>query len=186
MSVRLDPRRRDQLKRLAAEAEMRPGELVTRWVIERLDAKEVSEPATAPPDGTRQALEALAERVAALESRLAEPASSGASAEPSTRGSGHASGTREKDKRSRAGSTDDSDAGVPRRVALHDEIAAVIAERGPLPASEIAALIAERDRYRPPRSSHPIDATTVSARVSNPHYRHRFVRREGRIGLAEG
>jgi hypothetical protein len=44
--------------------------------------------------------------------------------------------------------------------------------------------IAERGRYLPPRSAKPLDAATVNARVSNPTYRSRFVRREHRIGLA--
>lgn len=70
------------------------------------------------------------------------------------------------------------------RVPLHDEIAAVITERGPLTAGEIAAAIVERGRYSAPRSAKPLDAATVSARVSNPIYRSRFVRNEGRISLA--
>ncbi|MGH2379878.1 MAG: hypothetical protein ACRDG7_01505, partial [Candidatus Limnocylindria bacterium] len=71
------------------------------------------------------------------------------------------------------------------RVALHDEMIAVIREHGPMPAAELAAAIVERGRYTVPRSGKPIDAKTVSQRVSNPTYRSRFVRREGRIGLAE-
>jgi hypothetical protein len=71
------------------------------------------------------------------------------------------------------------------RVALHDEMIAVIAERGPLPAAELAAIITERGRYAPPRSGKPLDALTVSARVSNPTYRGRFTRSGGRIGLAD-
>ncbi|HEY4767535.1 MAG TPA: hypothetical protein VII26_01180, partial [Candidatus Limnocylindria bacterium] len=68
---------------------------------------------------------------------------------------------------------------------LHDEIAAVIAERGPQTAAELAAAIVERGNYAPPRSAKPLDAASVNARVSNPKYRPLFVRREGRIGLAE-
>jgi hypothetical protein len=71
------------------------------------------------------------------------------------------------------------------RVALHDEMIAVLAERGPLPAGELAAAIAERGRYSPPRSGRSLDAAMVSQRASNPTYRSRFQRREGRIGLAE-
>jgi hypothetical protein len=71
------------------------------------------------------------------------------------------------------------------KVALHDEITAVINERGPQTAAELAVAIAERGRYLPPRSAKPLDAATVNARVSNPTYRARFVRREHRIGLAE-
>ncbi|MGH2456031.1 MAG: hypothetical protein ACRDHD_07220, partial [Candidatus Limnocylindria bacterium] len=57
--------------------------------------------------------------------------------------------------------------------------------RGPSTAAELAAAILERGRYQPPRSAKPLDAAAVSARVSNPVYRARFVRAEGRIGLAE-
>ena len=38
MSIRLDPRRVGTLKQLAAEADMRPGDLVRQWVEERIDA----------------------------------------------------------------------------------------------------------------------------------------------------
>jgi len=71
------------------------------------------------------------------------------------------------------------------RVALHDEMIAVLAERGPMSAGELAAAVAERGRYQPPRSGKPLDAAMVSQRVSNPVYRSRFTRSEGRIGLAE-
>ncbi len=71
------------------------------------------------------------------------------------------------------------------RVALHDEMMAVLAERGPMSAGELAAAISERGRYAPPRSGKTLDAAMVSQRVSNPTYRSRFVRNEGRIGLAE-
>ena len=70
------------------------------------------------------------------------------------------------------------------RVALHDEIIAVIEERGPSSAAEIAAAIAERGRYTPPRSGKGLNAATVNSRVSNPAYRDRFRRQDGRIGLA--
>jgi hypothetical protein len=70
------------------------------------------------------------------------------------------------------------------RVALHDEIIAVIEERGPSSAGEIATAIAERGRYTPPRSGKGLDAATVNSRVSNPAYRERFSRQDGRIGLA--
>ena len=71
------------------------------------------------------------------------------------------------------------------RVALHDEMIAVIREQGPQTAADLAAAIVERGRYTVPRSGKPLDAKTVSQRVSNPTYRSRFLRREGRIGLAE-
>src|SRR5699024_7087858 len=44
------------------------------------------------------------------------------------------------------------------RVGLHDEISAVIAERGPMTAAEIAEAIAARGRYVAPRSTKPLDA----------------------------
>ena len=71
------------------------------------------------------------------------------------------------------------------RVALHDEMIEVLRERGPMTAAELAGAVAERGRYRPPRSNKPLDAAMVSQRVSNPTYRSRFVRNQGRIGLAE-
>ena len=71
------------------------------------------------------------------------------------------------------------------RVGLHDEIIAVIRERGPSTAAELATAIRERGRYLPPRSAKPLDAATVNSRVSNPVYRGRFRRAEGRISLAE-
>jgi hypothetical protein len=71
------------------------------------------------------------------------------------------------------------------RVPLHEEIATVIGERGPLSAAEIAMAIVERGRYSAPRSAKPLDAATVNSRVSNPAYRARFRRDGGRIGLAE-
>lgn len=71
------------------------------------------------------------------------------------------------------------------RVALHDEMIAVLAEHGPMSAGDLAAAVAERGRYQPPRSGKPLDAAMVSQRVSNPVYRARFTRNEGRIGLAE-
>ncbi len=71
------------------------------------------------------------------------------------------------------------------RVSLHDEMIAVLVERGPMTAGDLATAVAERGRYAPPRSGKPLDAAMVSQRVSNPTYRARFTRREGRIGLAE-
>ncbi len=153
---------------------MRPGELVTRWIIDRLDeradAPTVAQPTVAQPPGPQ--LEEIEERVAGLERRLDDLRRA---IEQQARASAS----------SEEASTDD-EAAAAQRVALHDEIAAVIAERGPLSASEIATTVRERNRYRAPRSDRPIDAATINSRVSNPHYRHRFVRREGRIGLAGG
>ena len=66
-----------------------------------------------------------------------------------------------------------------------DYAAAVIRERGPLSAAELATAIGERGRYVAPRSTKPLDAATVNSRVSNPAYRGRFTRSDGRIGLAD-
>src|SRR6187401_3227754 len=69
MSIRLDPRRLAALKLLAAEAGVRPGEMVTHWVEERLDAARRGEAATAPAtDG--KAMAALSARVDELARRL--------------------------------------------------------------------------------------------------------------------
>jgi hypothetical protein len=177
MSIRLDPRRLGALKLLAAEAGIRPGELVTRWVEERLDAARSGAPAPAL-DG--DAMAALAARVDELARRLdqvtvaptSEPNVETA-AVPAKRGRG---------RPRKAAAASARKAGP--RVALHDEITAVIRELGPQTAAELASAIAERGRYQPPSSGKPLDAATVNARVSNPTYRGRFVRREHRIGLA--
>ena len=68
---------------------------------------------------------------------------------------------------------------------LHQEIIAVIAERGPLTAAELAGAITERGVFQPPRSGKALDAATVNSRVSNPVYRARFRRDGHRIALAE-
>jgi hypothetical protein len=141
MSIRLDPRRVNALKHLAGEAGVRPGDLVRQWVEERIDAERGSGEVTTGGESLRARLDALAERVAALES------------------------------------------GAP--TALHDEMIAVIRERGPMSAADLATAITERGRYTVPRSGKPLDAKTVSQRVSNPTYRSRFTRSEGRIGLAD-
>ena len=183
MSIRLDPRRLGSLKLLAAEAGIRPGELVTRWVEERLDAARGGAPAPAPSGApTSDALASLTARVDELFRRLdqmtAAPAAESpleAAPAPAKHGPGRPRKTGAAAPRRRAGS----------KVALHDEIIAVIGERGPQTAAELASAIAERGRYQAPRSGKPLDAATVNARVSNPTYRARFVRREHRIGLAE-
>jgi hypothetical protein len=179
MSIRLDPRRLGSLKLLAAEAGIRPGELVTRWVEERLDAARSGAPASSPVDS--DAVASLTARVDDLARRLdqmsgtptAEPETVPAAA-PAKRGPGR--------PRKSAAATRARKAGP--KVALHDEITAVINELGPQTAAELASAIAARGRYRAPRSAKPLDAATVNARVSNPTYRGRFVRREHRIGLA--
>lgn len=199
MSIRLDPRRLGALKLLAAEAGVRPGELVTRWVEERLDAARAggTAPSALAPGIAPDGVAGLTARVDELYRRLdqilasaqpaAEPAADSgpeAGAAPVKRGRGRprkvadaATATvtpRPRRSASRAGS----------KIALHDEIAAVIAERGPQSAAELAEAIAERGNYHAPRSAKPLDAAAVNARVSNPTYRARFLRREHRIGLA--
>ena len=175
MSIRLDPRRVNALKHLAGEAGVRPGDLVRQWVEERIDGSRAGTGADAAPTGPAaesllSRLDALAARVAALESAGRPASQADAPADAAAR--------RGRPKRVSAAPSAD-------RVALHDEMIAVIREHGPMPAAELAAAIVERGRYTVPRSGKPIDAKTVSQRVSNPTYRSRFVRREGRIGLAE-
>ncbi|MGZ6372865.1 MAG: hypothetical protein ACXWL8_05670, partial [Candidatus Limnocylindria bacterium] len=180
MSIRLDPRRLGSLKLLAAEAGLRPGELVTRWVEERLDAARsgASVPSAIGPD----ALASLAARVDELAHRLDQMAAAPAAPEPLAetpvarlkRGPG----------RPRKAVAAPSPKKSGPKIALHDEITAVISERGPQTAAELASAIVERGRYQPPRSKKPLDAAQVNARVSNPTYRRRFVRNEHRIGLA--
>ena len=185
MSIRLDPRRVNALKHLAGEAGIRPGDLVRQWVEERIDAERTG------GDGisVEQRLQALEARLTALEgatggARAVEPAEAAESepvqppeaerpAEPPA-----PSGATRPRRRASAAPT--------ARVALHDEMIAVLTERGPMTAGELAAAIIERGRYAPPRSGKPLDAAMVSQRASNPTYRSRFVRREGRIGLADG
>jgi hypothetical protein len=205
MSIRLDPRRLGALKLLAAEAGVRPGELVTRWVEERLDAARgggVAVPAVAP-----DALAVLSARIDELfrrfEQTTAQPAEPHAAATapataespevPIKRGPGRprkvstevaTTGASQTGVRAARWQTAKGRRAAKSKVALHDEITAVIAERGPQTAAELAVAIAERGRYSPPRSAKPLDAATVNARVSNPTYRSRFVRREHRIGLA--
>jgi hypothetical protein len=198
MSIRLDPRRLGALKLLAAEAGIRPGELVTRWVEERLDAARSGGAAPSPIGA--DAVAALAARVDELSRRVDQMAASPAGAPeaeaepvPVKRGRGRPrkvaeagadAGAPAATQRSRARKATAARRSAGARVALHDEIAAVISELGPQTAAELAAAIAARGRYRAPRSAKPLDAATVNARVSNPTYRARFVRREHRIGLA--
>ena len=171
MSIRLDPRRVNALKHFAGEAGMRPGDLVRQWVEERLDASRTgAEPAT---DGLKAQLEALVARVEALESSSTPPV------QPTDAPPGPDSGPKRR-KRTKVSAAPSSE-----RVALHDEMIELIADRGPMSAADLAKAITERGRYTPPRSGKPIDAATISQRVSNPTYRSRFTRNEGLIGLAE-
>jgi hypothetical protein len=191
MSIRLDPRRVGVLKQLAAEANTRPGDLVRIWIEERLDAERRGD-ASASVAGLDVAarLAELSERVAALESAGKGAPSDAPSPEVNAEAAAAAEGTAEQspngDAPKRRGRNKVAATPSGERVALHDEIIAVLGERGPLPAGEIAVAIVERGRYLPPRSGKPLDAATVNARVSNPTYRGRFTRSGGRIGLVEG
>jgi hypothetical protein len=178
MSIRLDPRRLGSLKLLAAEAGVRPGELVTRWVEERLDAARSGAPAAVDSD----AVSLLAARVDELTRRLDQLAGTPVAA-PRTEATAPAPAKRGPGRPRKSPAAPTRRAGP--KVALHDEIMAVITELGPQTAAELASAIVARGRYQPPRSGKPLDAAIVNARVSNPTYRGRFVRREHRIGLAE-
>ncbi len=193
MSIRLDPRRLAALKLLAAEAGVRPGEMVTAWVEERLDAARAGKAATtgsasAVPDAQ---LAQLTARVEELARRLdaMQAAGPGSTQEQDADAAATQVETPRRGRRPRR--ADDRGAAPPAagepagpRVPLHEEITDIIRERGPMSAGEIASAIQERGRYAAPRSSRPLDAATVNSRVSNPAYRDRFARSEGRIGLA--
>lgn len=180
MSIRLDPRRVNALKHLAGEAALRPGDLVRQWVEERIDASRPgAEPVPAAP-GQPTLLERIAQldaRIEALErdSGAPEPAASEAVEEPTPT---PAPAPKRRAKKASAAPTE--------RVALHDEMIAVLGDRGPMRAADLAEAIVERGRYQVPRSGKPLDGKTVSQRVSNPTYRSRFTREGGLIGLAEG
>lgn len=178
MSIRLDPRRVGTLKQLAADAGVRPGDLVRQWVEERIDAARGGSSAEAPANLAAQ-LEQLAARVAKLEAGAGDTAPKA----PAPVGDEPVEGPPAETKRVRSNAV--AAAPATQRVALHDEMIEVLRERGPMSAAEIAGAIAERGRYAPPRSGKPLDAAMVSQRVSNPTYRSRFVRSDGRIGLAE-
>ncbi|HEY7463298.1 MAG TPA: hypothetical protein VH987_02515 [Candidatus Limnocylindria bacterium] len=198
MSIRLDPRRLAALKLLAGEEGLRPGELVTRWVEERLDAARSGAPAPAPSpaaaNAAMQAVEALGKRVDELARRLdtlaAAPAAAPAPAplaaapEPGPDAAPAASAPKRRGRPPKAAATKVAPAATGTRVPLHEEIMAIIGERGPQTAGELATAILDRGRYAPPRSAKPLDAAAVNARVSNPVYRARFTRDRGRIGLA--
>ena len=189
MSIRLDPRRATALKHLAGEAGVRPGDLVRHWVEERIDAARTGAAPTAEdaPTGILERLDELAARLTALEN--ASGATEPRSDRPEPSSDDAADIAREPDATEEPATPTQRKrrvaAAPSERVALHDEMIAVIRERGPMSASELATAISERGRYTPPRSGKPLDAAMVSQRVSNPTYRSRFVRNEGRIGLAE-
>jgi len=197
MAIRVDPRRLSLLKELAAAEGLRPGQLVQRWVEDRLDAERTGQPTAgaAPSDSRVAALEtalsALASRIDEVTQRLALVESRAPAAGTSTM-----VGSQEVPRRRRgrppkaagaqaSASVRQATASRDGRVGLHDEIIAVIRERGPSTAAELATAIRDRGRYVPPRSAKPLDAATVNSRVSNPVYRGRFRRAEGRISLAE-
>jgi hypothetical protein len=194
MSIRLDPRHLGTLRALASEAGVRPGELVTIWVTERLDAERRGAPS--PTDlgpvleSLNDRIEALSKRVDALAGGAAPPASGEPEAAPARRrgrpskAAAAENGATPRKRGRPAGSGKKQTRGKNPAVPLHDEIAAVLAERGPLSAADLAAAVTERGIYAPPRSAKPLDATAVSVRVSNPRYRSRFTRSEGKIGLA--
>ena len=219
MNIRLTPRGLNALKTLAGELGMRPGELVTKWVEERLEAERAGGASPEVRTALESRVEELASRVAALEagrgmrsgrSEAAAPASEAAASAPtatpeavSDAGS-DATATAMPRRRGRppksATATAATDApaanrGRPRktvaarasgkRVPLHEEIIAVIGERGPQTAAELATAITERGVFQPPRSGKALDAATVNSRVSNPVYRARFRREGHRITLAE-
>ena len=188
MSIRLDPRRLGALKQLAGEAGLRPGELVLRWVEERIDAERrggiPAPPAETSPAPAGADLSGLAARIDALAGRVSELEGRSATMPATLEAAPAAEAEPVKRRRGRP-RTSPVPARRGPRVALHDEITAVIEERGASTAADIAQAIAERGRYTPPRSGKGLDAATVNSRVSNPAYRERFVRQDGRIGLAE-
>lgn len=189
MSIRLDPRRLAALKLLAAEAGVRPGELVTSWVEERLDAARAGKPTPAAGVTAAQFVE-LSARVDRLARQLESIAPQAAAEAPASETSATTAEEpapprrRGRPPKAPAAAATEAAAGAAKRVPLHEEIAEVIRERGPMTAAELAAAIVERGRYSAPRSSRPLDAATVNSRVSNPAYRALFVRSDGRIGLA--
>lgn len=89
-------------------------------------------------------------------------------------------------RRQRAAKRADRSAPVEAPVKLHEAIIRVLLDaREPLTANDLAARIRERNLFEPPRSGHELRGGQVSARVGNSHYRDRFVRRDGRIWLAD-
>lgn len=221
MAIRLDPRRLSLLKQLAAETNLRPGELVTTWIEERLDAERsggTQRPASFPDSGAfaalTQRLDALVRRVDELsvgtrpgtiqrkpdqrkrsnDALMTAPkpgveAKGATDVEATSATNADAARTTAPTRGGRPPKSEGQAAPAANergpRVPLHAEIAAVIGESGPLSAGDIATAIVQRGRYRAPRSDRPLDAATVNSRVSNPIYRSRFRREDGKIGLAE-
>jgi len=189
MSIRLDPRRVNALKHLAGEAGVRPGDLVRQWVEERIDGSRVGAEAATPGPSVMGRLDELSARLDALEKAAGGRAAPKPAAAPPTKEPETAPPTKEPEAEAEAATEPApnvvSAAPSVERVALHDEMIAILSERGAMTAAELAGAITERGRYAPPRSGKPLDAATVSQRVSNPTYRSRFVRNQGRISLAE-
>jgi hypothetical protein len=201
MSIRLDPRHLSVLKQLAGEAGMRPGELVTNWVVERIDASRGAPPTAAAGSAEisrlTETVAKLGDRLEALSRRVDEMSAQRALPSREARSAGSAELASEAAPRKRRGrprksaqpaaetapASSDADG---RRVPLHQAIISVINEHGPLPAADIAQAISEEGIYRAPRSDRPLDAATVNSRVSNPVYRSLFRREDGRIALASG
>lgn len=93
---------------------------------------------------------------------------------------------RSRGKRRASASGRRSQAAAVRPLRLHEAIIQVLEKAGsPLSARDIAERIREGGLYEPPRSGHELRAGQVSARVGNATYRARFVRRDGRIWLAD-
>lgn len=196
MAIRVDPRRLSLLKELAAAEGLRPGQLVQRWVEERLDAERTGQPAAgvASSDSRVAALEMALSALTAQIDEVTQRLALVESPAPVAATGVYATQEAPRRRRGRPPKVVGAQAGTPVRrataspgvrVGLHDEIIAVIRDRGPSTAAELATAIHERGRYLPPRSAKPLDAATVNSRVSNPVYRGRFRRAEGRISLAE-
>jgi len=201
MAIHLDPRRLGLLKQLATDENARPGELVTRWIEERLDAERSGVAIAARPTEApiSDELEALTQRVDVLARRLDELSAKRAPALIAQQAAAAQTGADTSDEaasapvakrrgRSRKDQSRPSRAaarGHSKRVALHDEIIAIIGESGPMTAAQIAQAIVVRGRYSAPRSGKPLDAAMVNGRVSNPTYRSRFRRDNGKIALAQ-
>lgn len=89
-------------------------------------------------------------------------------------------------KRRASASRRRSQSAAVRPLRLHEAIIQVLEKAGePLSARDIAERIREDNLYEPPRSGHELRGGQVSARVGNATYRDRFVRRDGRIWLAD-
>src|SRR6266568_3932742 len=153
MTVRVDPRRLGLLKQLAAEAGVRPGELVQAWVEQRLDAERAGggapiAPSSSAADSTgalaalASRLDDLVRRIAAIEgaraTQAAQPAPSSAPTSFDAQTAPRKRGRPRKVEATAAAAGSVRGASPRRRraaatlrIALHDEIIAAIRERGP-------------------------------------------------------